>query len=52
MTDSFETARILRELAAKYNGNFNLEIRNDKVVFTVWDNDLVKTLKDLQVMFS
>ena len=52
MSDSFDTARTLRDLATKYNGNFDLNIRDDRVIFTIYDDDLVKMMNDLAVMFG
>ena len=52
MNDAFATARMFLDLATKYNGKFDLDVRDDKIVFSVYDEDLVKTMRVLYALLG
>jgi hypothetical protein len=52
MDNAFDVAKMFMELAAKYNGQFDFQIRDDKIVFSVYDEELVKTMRNLYALLG
>lgn len=52
MDNAFATAKMFLDLATKYNGKFDLQVKDDKIVFSVYDEELVKTMKDLYALLG